>query len=324
MGVTPRGQLVSLKYTANGSAKLLDLPHGADYVMVKNLTQWGASANPGVHVQAEWFPSLNAGEALTIQNDNSANSIELEKITADGFRYLDPDNLATSAASTVSGITAASPAVATTSAAHGLVAGDVFRLTGTTGMLQVAGMLFSVKAAPSTTTLSMFLDASGFAAAATAGSLQKIQDKRFLPAYRYITGITKAANAVVTMSVAHQYSVGQQLKLRIPAGFGMVEMDGLTGNITDIDTTNNTVTLDIDSSGFTTFAFPLSGAVPFSFAMVEPYGNVLPAGNLLSGDEGILKNTAKIQMELGTAIAGAANDVMEVLVSTGDRRDLLQ
>ena len=38
----------------------------------------------------------------------------------------------------------------------------------------------------------------------------------------------------------------------------MIEMDELIGNITAISTANNTITVDIDSSAFTAFAFPTS------------------------------------------------------------------
>ena len=38
----------------------------------------------------------------------------------------------------------------------------------------------------------------------------------------------------------------------------MSEMDELIGNITAISTANNTITVDIVSTGFTAFAFPTS------------------------------------------------------------------
>lgn len=325
MGVTSRGQNLSIKYVADGNAKFLEIPHGADYVLVKNLTQWGASANPGVHVQAEYYPSLAAGEALTIQNDNSANSVELEKITSGGFTLLDPDNMPTFAAKSITSIDqSASAAFAVTG--HGYVVGDLVRVYATTGMLQIASMLFSVKAVASANEFDVFLDSSGFAAAASGGSVQKIADKRFIPHYNYVTKISKASQAVVEMSinvVDAGYEAGQQLKMRIPSVFGMVEMDGKLGTIQSVDAANNTVTLDIDSSGFTTFAFPASGAVPFDFALAEPYGNVLAPNALLPGTQGLTRNRSKIQLELGTSIAGAASDVMEVILISGDRREVL-
>ncbi len=54
----------------------------------------------------------------------------------------------------------------------------------------------------------------------------------------------------------------------------MVEMDQLTGKITAVSAANYTLTVDIDSSAFTTFAFPASSASPTAplFATLAPAG----------------------------------------------------
>lgn len=62
------------------------------------------------------------------------------------------------------------------------------------------------------------------------------------------------------MTVGHGMIVGQKVKLSVPAEYGMAEINGLEGNVTAINTTNNTITLDIDSSSFSAFAFPATAA----------------------------------------------------------------
>jgi hypothetical protein len=69
----------------------------------------------------------------------------------------------------------------------------------------------------------------------------------------------------------------------------MTEINGLIGNVTAVNTTTNTITVDIDSSGFSAFAFPTSAiaAGGITFAQVTPVGEAAinsvaqPYGNLL-------------------------------------------
>mgnify|MGYP003664649013 FL=1 len=56
---------------------------------------------------------------------------------------------------TISGITKANPGVVTTSAAHGLIAGDSFDITDVVGMTQLNGNSFKVGTVPSTTTFQL-------------------------------------------------------------------------------------------------------------------------------------------------------------------------
>ena len=59
-----------------------------------------------------------------------------------------------------------------------------------------------------------------------------------------------------------------------PYSFGMYEMIQLTGTIIAMSAANYTMTVDIDSSAFTTFAFPASALSPTAqlFATVAPAG----------------------------------------------------
>ena len=61
--------------------------------------------------------------------------------------------------------------------------------------------------------------------------------------------------------VDHGYKVGSQIRFSVSSSFGMTEINGLVGNVVAVDTvtgTTNTFTVDIDSTNFTTFAFPTS------------------------------------------------------------------
>lgn len=71
---------------------------------------------------------------------------------------------------------------------------------------------------------------------------------------RVIDSISKAAQMVVTTSVDHGYVANMNITFLIPSQFGMVELNGKNGNILSV--TSDTFTVDINSLGFTTFAYP--------------------------------------------------------------------
>lgn len=82
----------------------------------------------------------------------------------------------------------------------------------------------------------------------------------FQPAMRIVTGITNAFPAVVTTSFAHQYLNGTIIRIDIPPGFGMQEINQQYAPIVVLsDTTFN---IGIDTTLYSSFSasvlFPLS------------------------------------------------------------------
>lgn len=254
-------------FTSDGNGRRIDLPGGADYFVVLDQTE--AAATNDVSFKFEWFPNLNDSEAFETNKTGGGNDIQYDLVTTSGFIYRastpEPE-----AALAVTAITAANPAVAT-SASHGYGIGDKVRFSNMTDMDQIAGIEFEITAVTANTFTLGFLDASGFAAAETSASVRRYpQEIEVLPGARFITSISQAASAVVEFSVLHQYKVGDVLYFRVPSDFGMVEMDKLQGKVTAIDITTantSTVTVDIDSTGFTAFAFPADGNLPFSLPL---------------------------------------------------------
>jgi hypothetical protein len=76
----------------------------------------------------------------------------------------------------------------------------------------------------------------------------------------------------VTVSTVHSYVVGELITFQVPKSFGMSEISGLTAKI--IAVTDYTMTIDIDTTSFTAFAFPASTAVP----TVQLFATLAPAG----------------------------------------------
>lgn len=270
-----------------------------------NETNFASVANPGVVKRAHWQTGMAAGSWIGVQNSDGAATDETTGAATNGFTIIDTQNtLQLEAAKVGTALTAANPAVATM-VAHGYSVGDIVRITNTTGMLQIAGMDFTITAVGGANNFTLgYLDASGFAAPATAITARRLRyDNIWFPRNRYVTKITQALQAVVTLSVTHGYVVGQSVSFRIPAAFGMVQLDGLTGEIVAISTANNTVTVDIDTTAFTAFAFPTSVN---NDGLANMYMAGLDSGLVPTGAE--YQNTGFRAMHLGSDVAGALND----------------
>jgi hypothetical protein len=293
---TPIHSLVSGSFTSDGNPLNISLPSGYNSFELINITDIGSSAASTPVMRAQGTSSMAAGSAYYSTKTNGAATLDLEKTTTSGgFTFVsDSGTLALGGSTALNGtqINQANPAVADTATTTGLVAGStVVRLYNTTGMLQVAGMDFTVGTIVGGTSFQLkWLDSSGFAAAATGGTFRIVNaQSRYYPRARYITAITAATSAVITMSVTHGLTVGQAVRIYVPSAFGMTEINGLLGNITAVSTSNNTITVDIDSSSFTAFAFPTSAtaAAGVTFAQVVPVGEAAinsvsqPYGNLL-------------------------------------------
>lgn len=308
---SPLHAVLTGSFTSDGAIRNIALPSGYDSFEMINITDIGsAAANTNV-MRAQGTSSMAAGSAYYNPKTNGAATNALEvTTTTGGFTFVSNSaSIANGASVALNGteINRANPAVASTGSTANLVANtSVIRLFNTTGMLQVASMDFTIGTIVANTSFQLrYLDNSGFAADATAGQYRIINaTSAFYPRNRYITAITQAASAVVTMSVTHGYIVGQTVRFNVPAAFGMTEMNGLLGTITAVTTgATNTITVNIDSTGFTAFAFPTSATAAggVTFAQVIPVGEAAtsPYQNLL---DDATDNTSFTGVSIGTTV----------------------
>lgn len=255
---------------------IIQLRSDVDWMQVYNYTQSANGTGSGQVVSAYWQRGMAAGTGIANTKTATTLASVATVLAGSGFELVDtsvqtPGTLN----ATITAISNASIPVVSNSGTNGLVAGDVVRIINVTGAKQLGGIDFTV--GYNTLTSGTFsLDYMAQIVAGTTGSWRKINfNPIFYPRRRTITKITKASSAVVTLSVTHGYKVGQAVRFQVPADFGMVEMNGLLGTITAINTTTtsgNTVTVDIDSSAFTTFAWPLTAATAFTPAELIPVG----------------------------------------------------
>ena len=266
-------------FTSTGAGVKINLPSSADYFKTVNTTQLAAS-NPNTVVYGQWFgPNFGAGASaagLGIQTVKTTAMLDSNFSAGLGFTYVTTSPvIEAQAANAITSITQANGAVVSQTNTYSN--GDLLIIYNTTGQLQIAGMVFQISSASGSGYTLLGLNSSGFANAATAGNTRRISKFAAVdPQFLYVTAITQANPAVVTVSVdpTQYYVVGQKVHFSVPSSFGMTQMNQLTGTITALSAANYTITTDIDSTAFTAFAFPTSASSPTSalFATLSPAG----------------------------------------------------
>lgn len=271
---------------ASVARQIVQISDEPDMICVRNRTAWGDDAAE-TSVESWWRKGMNQDAAQTTDQAVTSGILSSEAVTSGGFRVYNTFSPPTYSADTVSGITAADPAVLSVDSSTGsVVVGDVVRVTNSTGMLQISGYDFEATAVSTDTSITLNIDTQNEAAAATDGEVRLIIPGKFYPRWRYIVplssaaGITQATSAVVSCSVAHDFTVGEKVRLHVPSAYGMTEANNALATVTAIGT--YTVTLNLDTSGFTAFSLPTSavysaGVTP---AIIAPAGSgPFPSGN---------------------------------------------
>lgn len=269
-------------------AKQVALSDRPDLVWLRNRTAWGDDAAE-TSVESWWRYGMAAAAAQTVDQAVTTGIMSTEAVTTGGFTFIDTASPPTYAALATSGTDVDKTTYVVGMSNTGSIAvGDYVRLYGTTAMLQIAGYSFQVTAVTTNTSITLGYMASGGevqAADATAGFVQKYIPNRMYPRWSYICDITAATQAVVSFTAKNDYTVGEILSFRVSSAFGMEQMNNVQARVLSVtnSTTVSSVTLDLDSSGFTAFAFPTSAiaaagvspavAVPSSSGVIPDSGS---------------------------------------------------
>lgn len=339
--MTEYSKIAQGSFTSTGVAKFVNLPFLPARFEMWNITKWATNTNNLVK-EAFGYPIDAAGTAYTTISNGTANNNVT--ITSGGFTFVDAGTYqygpAIALATTF--VTQANPAVVTTASAHGLQTGDAVVLYGTTGMLQIAGVAYTVTVL-STTTFSIPVDSSGFASAATAGFMKKVlYPDLYIPYGTVITGIGATVtgvptnNTVINTALNHSFVVGQEVFFVIPfvstTAWGATWLDTLAYNTanavpqqayvtqTALNNSNlaaNQFAINIDATGLPAFAYPTSAQA----AMGMTFPQVLGIGDQNFG----LVNPGGPPIVPPITIAGAfyANTRKGVIVGIGNGTQLM-
>jgi len=315
---------------ATAARQIVQVSDRPDLIWVRNRTAWGDDAAE-TSVESWWRQGMAQDAAQTTDQAVTTGILSSEAVTTNGFRIYDTANPPVYAALATTAITAANPAVASMASTGSIQVGDVVRLDNTTAMLQVSGYEFEVTAVTANVSINLNIDTQNEAAAATAGNVRLIIPNKMYPRRRFIVplagaaGITTAASAVVSTSVAHDFTVGEKVRLKVPAAYGMTEANNKIATVTAVGT--YTVTLDLDSSGFTAFSLPTSAvyAAGVSPAEIVPAGSgPFPSGNppYVSTDASF-DNRNQWQIVMGSNIITSTSAVYDWMAYKFDRHTAL-
>lgn len=293
-------------FTSTGASQKINLPSSADYFKIENITQMAAAGT--TCVAGEWYGS-KFGSGATAANDGirwrkaGSHAILIDtfatSVATNGFTYVTTAPIVEApAAAAITAITAANPAVVAQTNTYSN--GDYVRIYNTTGMLQIGGMVFQISSVSGSGYTLAGLPATasnGFASAATAGNTRRVSKYAAVdPEFMFVTNISTASQAVVSTSVdpSLYYVIGNKIHFSVPSSFGMSEINQLTGTILAVNAVSATanigaynVTVDIDSSAFTAFAFPASTSSPTAAL----FATFAPAGSKTSFDPNTLVQT---------------------------------
>lgn len=307
-------------FTADGNAHLINIPSDVDFMEVENLTRIITPQN-GTGVKFRWMRGFAAASAIQEKTDG-AGVMTIGQITTNGFTLVNTaDPQVPGPLLSGSAISGATPPIVTSANTGTLANGDIVEIINWAGAHQFDGYQFSVDTVTVNTSFRLPY-APTIVATASSGNYRVIKyQPMFYPRRLFISSISQATSAVVVFTVTHNLTVGQYIVFgNIPSMYGMTQISGLRGLITAINTTTNSVTVNIDTSGFTAFAFPLTAtaaatahnlpsAVPFADG---PSSVSNPLGNQDVLD-GATRNTAIRGMYLGAGANGPAGQNNDVI-----------
>lgn len=248
---------------------------------------WTSTASPGPVKYAFWQNAMASGTALATANTNGAATDTSSFLATGGIIPVVSAANLYGPAQGGSGITKASPAVMTMTNNNVFSTGNVVLLESTTGALQFSGIPWSVIQTGATTyNLGDSFSSAGFAAAATnVVARQLLYPLAFTPYISYIVGITTGVTTTVVTSAPNGLSVGDTVRLVIPAPWGTTQISGQQGIVTAI-TDAWTFVVNINSSAASAFAFPTTAqaGAGVSFPQVIPFGDQASAFDLSATD----------------------------------------
>ena len=305
-------------FISDGTAKTLNLQMGIDYMEVENYTQTKTPiASTGIKFR--WQKGMASGYAFQDAYDAGPTAIKSTLLPSNGFTpFTQLQPVTSSSLLTGTAISNAAPPVCSSGGTGGLVNDNVVRLSNCVGATQFNGYEFTVASVVPNTTFALQYGPT-IVAGTTFDYRYTTYNPQYYPRSRLITQVAAAADPTktdVTMSVTHNLTPGQFVTFVVPAAFGMIQLNGVRARILAVNTTTNTITVDVNKSAFTPFAFPLTGVPIFTPAQVIPFGDGLDPTSPFQTSAtlaGATQNTAINGMILAPGANGPAGQNNDVI-----------
>lgn len=307
--------LLQGSFVSDGTAKILSLRSSFDWISVVNYTQIAAAA--AAEVNFKWMVGMPQGGGLA----QTRAGVWTALAAPTGFSVLDTSVQALGAPTVITNVSNDAIPVVTANG-HGLITGDIVRISNVVGANQLSAYDIRVTRVDANNFQLSWMPQIAVAAAPGASAVVRrlSNELYFVPKDRVITSISQAVNAVVVFAAPHNFQVGSAVRFRVPTinnslAYGMTEMNGVLASVVAVNTANNSITINVDTSGFSAFVFPLTTASNMRLAQCTPVGEntavSLAAGSNILADA--TQNTAIIGVSLYGGAGypgGAANDLM--------------
>jgi hypothetical protein len=284
---------------------IIQIPSNADWVAVRNYTQFGTAGNSGAYfngtanadtgVEYYWQRGMAAGTGIVKYYSNSAASVNGDVLLSGGFTLYDPSGQSQGAQPllgapvAISAVTNSTRPAVTHTADSSITVGTVVRLYGT-AQSDVNGIDMIVGTVTDSTHFTLLAASNALATApgaiGGAGFYRVVNNGNtalFYPRRRIITNITQAVNAQVSTAIAHGLTCGQEVRFNIPSVSGMIQLN--PNQLNNYFPTNSSVsaivvsivddynfTINIDTTGYTAFTYPTIAQQPSNFPEVIPFG----------------------------------------------------
>jgi hypothetical protein len=306
-------------FIGTGLPVFIPMESGVTWITTLNQTAASAGANVGLGYQFQW--QLGMGQGLGYAYSNPAVPIFAPLAAGTGFYYTDTSIITTTKSpNPVTNISNATPPVVTSNA-HGLVTGNIVRLVSTLGARQLDGIDYYItRTGANTFQLTYQIGVATAAAPGAAAAVYLVSGEGiYVPLQRVITNITQANPAVITFAAPHQFTPGQEVRIKVPVSntganiYGMTQMNNLVATVLAINTTPNSISVNIDSTGFTAWTFPTDAQFANTNAQVVPIGEDTATANTLGVDPlgDAVNNIAQTGMTLQPGVLSPAGQAAD-------------
>ncbi len=292
------------------NAAYIQIPSNADWMIVRNYTQYGTVGTTGAYFNGTanasngmeffWQRGMAAGTAIVTFKGAASAILYGDTLVSGGFTLYDPSGQSQGAlpllgnpVATTASTNATRPVVSTGNTA-GISVGTVVRMSNT-AQLDVNGVDMVVGAVTANTNFTLLTASNALATApgliGGAGFYRIVNaSSLFYPRRRYVVNITQAANAQVSTSIAHGLTPGQEVRFNIPAVSGMIQLNATPANnymaaIVESVVDDYNFTININTTSFTAFTWPTSAQTPVSFPSVTPVGEDTATSLVATGSQ---------------------------------------
>jgi hypothetical protein len=347
--------------------QVIAIPSGVDWMNVYNYTQYGAIGTPTANTGLKyyWQRGMAPGTGIVEYGASTFQTLSADTLASGGFTLYDPSGQTSGALpflgvpEATSAITNVTRPVVSTSSTAGVSVGSIVRIwspvvaSGGEVIGSLGGVDFSVGAVTANTSFEL----TGNAGAALANAVGSTTgtglyavvnySPLFYPRNRVITNITKAVNAVVSTSVPHGMTPGQEIRFNIPYTSGMTQLNpqlnnngfpqGNSSNAIVISVTDDwSFVININTLNYTTFTFPTVAQGATTLPQMIPFGEdtatslsvlgsqvpmaaglqiyntntgLLADSTVNTGVLGMILGTGGLGTKVGAAISGPAGSV---------------